>query len=309
MRRDLRRKEQSNHDKIMLYSILGVVVLLVTVFSLIMYGNSLDNSAKQGQLSSEQIANIVKNEEDAESASSSIGKSVGEAENKEIVESKNEGKAGETNTPNKEASTNNNINTNIQNNVNTKNNSSSNNQLQNTKKQNSTVTTNAQKTSVSNNTSNETKVNNEIKETNEKIDKKELKFQMPVEGDIVKEFSKENLIYSETLQEWTVHNGIDIKAEKTSVVQASEDGVIKSIKNDPRYGLTIVIEHSDGFKTVYANLLSSEFVSEGENVVKGQSIGTVGNTAAFESADEPHLHFEVVKDDLQVDPCIYVKNE
>ena len=82
---------------------------------------------------------------------------------------------------------------------------------------------------------------------------------------------------------------------------------MKSIKNDPRYGITIVIEHQDGFQTVYANLLTSEFVVEGEKVEKGQSIGTVGNTAIFEIADEAHLHFEILKDSVQVDPSLYIK--
>ena len=124
---------------------------------------------------------------------------------------------------------------------------------------------------------------------------------------MVREYAKDNLIYSETLKEWVTHMGIDIKADKTTVVKAAEEGTIKSIKNDPRYGLTIVIEHENGFQTVYSNLLTSEFVVENEKVEKGQSIGTVGNTAPFEIADEAHLHFEIVKDGLQVDPNIYIK--
>ena len=115
------------------------------------------------------------------------------------------------------------------------------------------------------------------------------------------------MIFSETLQEWTTHTGIDIKADKTTVVKSAEKGTVKSIKNDPRYGLTVVVEHENGFKTVYSNLLTSEFVVEGEKIEKGQSIGTVGNTAAFEIADEPHLHFEMIKDSTQVDPNIYIK--
>ena len=71
--------------------------------------------------------------------------------------------------------------------------------------------------------------------------------------------------------------------------------------------MTVVVEHENGFKTVYSNLLTSEFVVEGEKIEKGQSIGTVGNTAAFEIADEPHLHFEMIKDSTQVDPNIYIK--
>ncbi len=136
---------------------------------------------------------------------------------------------------------------------------------------------------------------------------KELEFMYPVEGEILKEYAMDNLVFSETLQEWIVHKGIDIKAPRTTVIKAAEEGTVTKVKNDPRYGLSVIIEHRDGFKTVYANLLTSEFVSEGENVEKGQSIGTVGNSAAFEIADEPHLHFEMLKNEENVDPTLYLK--
>ena len=144
-------------------------------------------------------------------------------------------------------------------------------------------------------------------EIEESTNIKELAFQKPVEGDIVREFAQDNLVYSETLEEWVTHTGIDIKADKTTVVKAAEAGVVKSIKNDPRYGLTIGIEHDDVYQTVYSNLLTSEFVVEGETVEKGQSVGTVGNSAVFEIADEPHLHFEILKDAIAIDPSIYIK--
>jgi len=135
---------------------------------------------------------------------------------------------------------------------------------------------------------------------------KDPEFTMPVEGEIARGFGKDSLIYSETLEEWITHLGIDIKADRTTVVKAAEAGTVTAIKNDPRYGLTVVIEHLNGYKTVYSNLLTTEFVKEGEKVEKGQAIGTVGNSAAFEIVDEPHLHFEILKEEVQVDPNIYL---
>ncbi len=131
-------------------------------------------------------------------------------------------------------------------------------------------------------------------------------FSVPVDGDITIGFAKDSLIYSNTLEEWITHLGIDIEAERTTIVKAAEAGTITSIKNDPRYGLTVVIEHVNGYETVYSNLLTTEFVTEGEEVEKGQSIGTVGNSAAFEIVDEPHLHFEIIKDGENVDPTLYI---
>ena len=140
-----------------------------------------------------------------------------------------------------------------------------------------------------------------------KEQEKEITFMKPVDGEIIRGFAKDNLIYSETLKEWITHVGVDIKANKTEVVKASADGKIKSIKNDPRYGITVVIEHNQGFVTTYANLLTAEFVVVGESVKQGQTIGTVGNTATFEIADEEHLHFEISKDSENVDPSVYIK--
>ena len=122
-----------------------------------------------------------------------------------------------------------------------------------------------------------------------------------------KKYGKDKLIYSDTLKEWTTHLGIDIKADKTTIVKASADGKIKSIKNDPRYGLTVVIEHINGFSSVYSNLLTAEFVVVGEDVKSGQTIGTVGNSATFEILDDPHLHFEILKDGNSIDPEMYIK--
>ena len=162
--------------------------------------------------------------------------------------------------------------------------------------------------SVVENTSENTTVENEVVEQNDTETEQvsgELSFQAPIAGDIIKDYAMDTLVYSATLDEWCTHSGIDIKAEKTSVVAASEKGVVESIKNDPRYGLTIIINHGNGFKTVYSNLLTTEFVQEGEEVEKGQNIATVGESASFEVADESHLHFEMYKDGVTVNPTIY----
>ena len=289
MIRDSRNKfNEETGNKIIKYLAIAVGVLAVIVIAIFIYSASLENEEKQGSLSSEQMASLTNssNESDSEEASIDIGKSVNEAKNE----------IGNT-------VTNTSTNTNSNNNTNntTKNTENNKTKTENTSNSN-TITTNANETSKTNEIEKQT---NTAKEETKTV---ELSFQKPVEGEIVKEFAKDNLIFSETLQEWAVHTGIDIKADKTTVVKSAEAGTVKSIKNDPRYGLTIVVEHENGFETVYSNLLTSEFVVENEKVEKGQSLGTVGNTAVFESADEPHLHFEILKDSIQVDPSIYINN-
>ena len=166
-------------------------------------------------------------------------------------------------------------------------------------------------TSVSEVTTSNTKPSTNTEEPKEEEpveEEKEPSFKNPIEdGELMREFAKDNLVYSDTLEEWITHLGIDIKAPKTTVVKASEAGEVESIKNDPRYGLTVIIKHAKDYKTVYSNLLTTEFVNVGDKVEVGQSIGTVGNSAAFEIADEPHLHFEIIKSGEKVDPNLYIK--
>lgn len=168
----------------------------------------------------------------------------------------------------------------------------------NSTKENKVTTTN-----VKSEASEENKETNNTKPTS----KKDPIFSKPIEGEILKEYAKDSLVYSETLKEWTTHLGIDIKAEKATVVKSAAEGTVKYIKNDPRYGLTIIIEHTNGFETRYANLLTSEFVSEGEEVEAGQTIGTVGDSAVYEIVDECHLHFEILKNSENVNPSEYIK--
>lgn len=279
MKRDIRKNNKEEMSmKIIKYSAITVAILTVIVFGVLIYSKKLNDTVKEGTLLGEQIST---QNENTESASTEIGKSVNESEN--------------------ELKAQNNMVNNTVNNMITNSMTSNNTTSKNTEtKTNNVLTTNK----INTNTTTETNSKAEGKIEKENV---ELNFAKPVDGEIVRDFAVDSLVYSDTLQEWTTHTGIDIKADKTTVVKSAEAGIVKTIKNDPRYGLTVIVEHENGFQTVYSNLLTSEFVVEGEKVEKGQSLGTVGNTAAFEIADEPHLHFEILKDSVQVDPNIYLK--
>lgn len=132
------------------------------------------------------------------------------------------------------------------------------------------------------------------------------KFIMPVHGEIILEFAVDKLIYSKTLNEWRAHTGIGISSERGTPVKVVADGVVTSTKNDPRLGITIIVEHSKDLKTVYANLASDDMVTPNQKVKQGEVIGCVGDTAAFKSADPSHLHFEVLKDNQPVNPVEYL---
>ena len=273
------RKNGNSDTNISMYVIGGIAVIVVIAFviSYILYTNSISKQARldinesleiTNQTDDSQIINMIENEQNSETVSSSIGRTVNEMENAQVenqeMESSNKMAVNTSNTQEKET----------------------------------------EETSQEVNEANVNETTNVLEETPVEQDPTFIK---PVEGEILKDYSKDNLTYSNTLDEWTTHLGIDYVAEKTDIVKASADGTIKSIKNDPRYGLTVVIEHTNGFESVYSSLLTAEFVNVGEEIKQGQTIATVGNTATFEIADETHLHFEIKKDGENVDPNIYIK--
>lgn len=276
MRRRNRRQffnEERETKKIVIIS-LSVLIIAVVAFiiTFLIYNNFLDKNIEMAKTNKSSITELMNiNEQSSSQASSSIGKSVNEAK----------GESGQTNGE--------------QNNVEV-------NKI-------AINTSNMEKETKENTIkANETQ-ENVVKQPEVKKEEKvpDPTFIKPVEGEISVEFAKDTLIYSNTLKEWVTHMGVDIKADKATVVKASAEGTVKSIKNDPRYGITVVVEHVNGFKTIYSNLLTAEFVSEGENVKKGQTLGTVGNTATFEIADASHLHFEMQKNDTNLDPTLYIK--
>ncbi len=132
-------------------------------------------------------------------------------------------------------------------------------------------------------------------------------FTVPLEGKIVKEFSNDIPIYSSTLDQFIVHTGIDIEAPADTQVLAAGDGTITKVYNDDKLGITIEISHGNGIVTRYSNLSTTKMIGEGDVVKKGQPISGVGSSALFESLESPHLHFEVVKDGVAIDPSEYIQ--
>ena len=287
-------EEKKLKRMIYVFSIILSLSIISFISIFVMYNRKLKESSKNSLLELGNLNDIVSNE-DLEEASYSSDKTVENTagESKEIS-AKNKTSANNTND---------NINT-VQ-----KKNTVSKTPVQavvEEKKEEVQNNITVEKTESEANAIEETN-NIENSQVKSSENSKELSFIAPVSGDIIKDFAMDTLIYSNTLEEWTTHSGIDIKANKTSIVVASESGTVESIKNDPRYGLTIVIAHENGFKTIYSNLLTTEFVSEGKKVEKGETIATIGETASFEISDESHLHFEMYKDGEVVNPTIYLK--
>lgn len=124
----------------------------------------------------------------------------------------------------------------------------------------------------------------------------------PLKGEVVAAFSMDALVYDPTLEDWRTHDGVDISADLGTTVLAACSGTVAAVTDDALMGTTVTIDHDGGYQTTYSNLQARPTVEAGDSVSAGQIIGAVGDTAAAEAAQRPHLHFSVTKDGDAVDP-------
>ncbi len=101
------------------------------------------------------------------------------------------------------------------------------------------------------------------------------------------------------------HTGMDFAAPQGTSIYAAESGVVTVARAMSGYGNAVIIDHGNGLWTVYAHIRNGGIkVSEGDSVKKGQKIAEVGSTG---NSTGPHLHFEVRKNQVPVNPSGYLK--
>lgn len=122
------------------------------------------------------------------------------------------------------------------------------------------------------------------------------RFSWPVRGKILSGYgAKSNGLFND---------GINIRAARGATVAAAENGLVAYAGNEVKgMGNLVIIQHSDGWMTVYAHM-DSMVVRRGSAVRVGQKIGTVGQTG---KVDAPQLHFEIRKGTRAYNPINYLK--
>ena len=119
---------------------------------------------------------------------------------------------------------------------------------------------------------------------------------MPVQGEITSGYGKRT---HPVFKVESKHEGIDIAAPVGQPVKAALPGVVVEAGPHSEFGNVVVIEHSAGLRTLYGHLDQLR-VEEGQQVSRGQTIGTVSNTGLSTGS---HLHFEVWRNGRPVDPA------
>lgn len=134
-------------------------------------------------------------------------------------------------------------------------------------------------------------------------------FVLPVMGELGVDFSDTVPVFSQTMNDYRTHLGVDIMASLGSDVVAVADGTVTNVWDDPFMGTCVSIEHSGNAVSIYKNLAPEvkDGIIIGASVKSGDVIGAIGESAMNEIAEEPHLHYELKVDNKHVDPKLHFK--
>jgi murein DD-endopeptidase MepM/ murein hydrolase activator NlpD len=102
-----------------------------------------------------------------------------------------------------------------------------------------------------------------------------------------------------------MHEGIDFTAPRGTEIYATGDGRVAETRFSRTYGRCVIVKHGYGYKTLYAHMMDVK-VEEGDEVERGEVIGTVGSTG---KSTAPHLHYEVRKNSRTTNPVNYFYND
>jgi len=100
------------------------------------------------------------------------------------------------------------------------------------------------------------------------------------------------------------HYGVDLAAEQGTDIRCFADGTVKAVGESSSYGKYVIVSHAGGFDTLYAHC-SRILASSGAEVDRGAAIAEVGETGM---ATGPHLHFELLRDQVYLNPVYYVNS-
>jgi len=132
------------------------------------------------------------------------------------------------------------------------------------------------------------------------------RLQWPLYGETVMPFSVTSLIYDPTLDQFRTNDNLRIAANEGDPVRAGADGRVIAVGRNVRQGNYVTIDHGNGTIVTLGQLMDEKLVGEGEIVRAGQIIGGVGQPSIFGSGNGPHVHLQLKRDNLAVDPYYWL---
>lgn len=141
----------------------------------------------------------------------------------------------------------------------------------------------------------------EAEEVNKPV-KSEARNIMPVDGEVSHPFSSGELVKSETLGVWKTHDGCDILCPLGTDVKSMSAGTVTEIREDPLWGVMVVVEQDNGLTVEYCGLAKELSVKTGQEIQEGAVIGKTSDTCQAEIVQQPHLHLGVKQGGKWIDP-------
>lgn len=133
-----------------------------------------------------------------------------------------------------------------------------------------------------------------------KSEEKEQSFSLPIEGEISKEYSATELVFSATYGDMRLHTGLDIACEKGADVWSMADGKVHSVEDSAAFGTVVAVSYENQIIIKYCGL-ENVTVAAGDIIAAGEVIGEVGEVPS-ECADQSHIHIEASKNGKSISP-------
>lgn len=128
-----------------------------------------------------------------------------------------------------------------------------------------------------------------------------LTFACPVNGTVSLAYIIDDLVWNQTLAQAETHEGVDFISEDLKVCAVAA-GTVTEVGKDLLDGNYVIVSHAEGYASRYYSLDDSLSVKKGDTLIEGQLIGTMSSSMATESLDGIHLHFEMSKNNVDINP-------
>lgn len=171
------------------------------------------------------------------------------------------------------------------------------------------------KTDVAVSTDGDSKENQPKEETVRPVDTpkaEELKFseeeglQWPLQGNVIKDYSADKMVFFDTLQQFRTNPAVFIAGEPGSEIVAAADGIVKKLDRDDKLGNTLVLDIGDGYLLIYGQIKDIN-VKEGDYVAAGANIAKLARATKYYRIEGNHLYFQVTKDETTINPMMLIR--
>jgi murein DD-endopeptidase MepM/ murein hydrolase activator NlpD len=134
----------------------------------------------------------------------------------------------------------------------------------------------------------------------------ETEMQWPLQGNVILNFSMDQTVYFATLDQYKYNPAVIIQGQVNEKVASVADGKITNIETNEVTGCTVTVDLGDGYSAVYGQL-KEVGLHAGDYIEAGATVGYISEPTKYYSVEGPNLYFQLIKDNVSVDPMTYLQ--